>query len=289
MPRPGALVRAFDQARQIGDDEGAAELSAFASGAAVGVHHAEIWLQRGKRIVGDFRPRRGDHRNQRGLSRIGEAHQAHVSQQFQFQPQMAFFAGMPVFMFARRLVPGLRKVLIAAAPASPCAISTRWPGAARSAMVSPVFSSKASVPTGTCRIMSVAGMPGAIRAFAVSPAIGFEFAVVAVAQQRIVVGVGFQIDAAAVAAVAAGRTTARDEFLAAKRHAAVPAVPGFHQYFCFVDEQEEYISNLKTAARRRRRPPRNTKAVRHTPNRLGKIIGLSLRRQPARPARRETH
>ena len=84
-----------------------------------------------------------------------------------------------------------------------------------------------------------AGMPGAVGAFAVAPAIGLEFAIVAVAKQRVVVDVGFEKDAPAMAAVAAGRTAARHVFLAPERDAPVPAVAGLHEYFGFINKQRK--------------------------------------------------
>ena len=84
--------------------------------------------------------------------------------------------------------------------------------------------------------MSVAGMAGAVRAFAVASAIGLEFAIVAVAQKRVVVRIRFEINAAAVAAVAARRAAARNVFFAAERDAAVAAVAGLHENFGFVNE-----------------------------------------------------
>jgi len=94
-----------------------------------------------------------------------------------------------------------------------------------------------------------AGMAGAIRAFAVAAAIGFEFAIVTVAKKRVVVGIRFEIDAAAMAAVASGRTAAGNEFLAAKRDAAVAADAGLYQDFCFVNKHENH-SPHRLAARR---------------------------------------
>ena len=59
-------------------------------------------------------------------------------------------------------------------------------------------------------------------------AIGLEFTIVAVAEQRVVIQIGFEIDAAAVAAVPARGTAARHVFFAAEGHAAVAAVAGLH-------------------------------------------------------------
>ena len=83
-----------------------------------------------------------------------------------------------------------------------------------------------------------AGVAGAIRAFAMASAVRFKFAIVPIAQQSVVVGIRFQINAAAMAAVASGWAAARNEFLASKRNAAVAAVARFHQYFCFINKHE---------------------------------------------------
>jgi hypothetical protein len=98
------------------------------------------------------------------------------------------------------------------------------------------------------------GMTATIGAFAVPAAIGFEFAIVAVAQQRVVVGIRLQINAAAMAAVTAGWAAAGDELLASKRNAAIAAVAGLYQYFCFVNKHENH-SPQRLAARR---PPLKT-------------------------------
>ncbi len=83
------LVRAFDQAGQICHYERAADVVAFFSSAAagglrnaVGADYAEVWLQRGERIICDFRARGGNDRDQRGLSSVWIADQAHVSEKF---------------------------------------------------------------------------------------------------------------------------------------------------------------------------------------------------------------
>jgi len=70
----------------------------------------------------------------------------------------------------------------------------------------------------------------------VASAVGFEFAIVAITEKRVVVRVGFEINAAAVAAIAAARTAAGDIF--SRRNATQPfsAVAGFYEYFCFVNE-----------------------------------------------------
>ena len=53
--------------------------------------------------------------------------------------------------------------------------------------------------------------------------LGMKFAIVAIAQKRVVVRIRFDVDVAAVPAVAAGGAAARDILLPAKRDAAVAA------------------------------------------------------------------
>src|SRR5271168_2580376 len=84
-------------------------------------------------------------------------------------------------------------------------------------------------------------MSRAIGTFAMPPAFRLEFSVVAIAQKRVVVRIGFHKNTSAVAAVPAGRSAARDELLPSKRDAAVPAVPSLHRYFCFVNEHAAYL------------------------------------------------
>jgi len=52
----------------------------------------------------------------------------------------------------------------------------------------------------------------------------------------LVVEVGFEVDAAAVAAVAARGTAARNVFFAAEGHAAVAAVAGLHEDLGFINK-----------------------------------------------------
>jgi hypothetical protein len=81
--------------------------------------------------------------------------------------------------------------------------------------------------------------------------VGFEFAIVAVTEKRVVVEIRFEIDASAVAAIASGRAAARDIFFAAKRNAAVAAVPGLDENFGFINKHER---NAPFAAAARRLP-----------------------------------
>ena len=64
----------------------------------------------------------------------------------------------------------------------------------------------------------------------------FEFAIVAVAKERVVVRVRFDVNVAAVSAIATRWAAARDVLLPAKREAAVAAVAGLHHDFRFVSK-----------------------------------------------------
>src|SRR5450432_2196933 len=146
---------------------------------------------------------------------------------------MTFLADETIFMLTGCLMPGFREILIAAPAAT--ALGDQHPLARRREVSERLAALcvERQRANGDLQDHVRAGMSGAIGAFAVAAAIRFEFAVVAVTQQRVVVGIRFQIDAAAVAAIAAGRTAARHEFLATKRYAAVAAVPRLHQNFSF--------------------------------------------------------
>src|SRR3984957_5608543 len=109
--KSGAFVRPFDQSRKVRDDKRSAH---FFARSAVGVDHAKIRLQRRERIIRDFRPRSGNHRDQRRFTSVRKTHKSNISEQSQLEPEMALCPFAPVFMFAWRLMPRLREMLIAA-------------------------------------------------------------------------------------------------------------------------------------------------------------------------------
>src|SRR5467141_804744 len=241
-------MRAFDETGKIGDDKSAAQLGAVPTGAAVGVDDAEIGLQRGKVVVGDFRARRGVNGDQSRLAGIGVAHETDIGEKFQLEAKIPLFAGKSVFMFARGLVPGLGKVLIAASTAS--TVGDQYAlarggeiGYGRALVV------EHQRADGNLQDHVRAGMAGAVGAFAVAAAIGLEFAVVPVAEQRVVVWIGFKIDAAAMTAIAAGGTAAGHVFFAPEGHAAIAAVARLHEYFGFINEHRNKTPQKLTARR----------------------------------------
>jgi len=228
-------VCAINKTGEVGDDEGAAKFGAVSAGASVGVDDAEIRLERGEWIVRNLGTRSGNHRNQSGLARIGVTDQADVGQKFQLQAKMPLFAGKSVLMFARSLMPRLGKVLIAAPAASAVCDQDAL------ARVGEISDGRALFVKHQRAYRNLqdhvlAGVASAVGAFAVAAPLGLEFAIVAVAQQRVVVWIGFQIDVAAVAAIAAGGTSAWNVFLAPEGHATVAAATGLHENFGFINE-----------------------------------------------------
>jgi hypothetical protein len=85
--QPVAQVCAFDEAGDVGHDEGAE--------VAAGLHDAEIGFEGGEGVVGDLGPRGGDAGDQGGLAGVGEADQADVGEKFQLEPQRSSSPGRP--------------------------------------------------------------------------------------------------------------------------------------------------------------------------------------------------
>src|ERR1700691_1346966 len=79
---------------------------------------------------------------------------------------------------------------------------------------------------------------GFFRAFTMSSALGFIFRIETEMHQRIVALARLHPDVAALAAVAARRAAARNEFLPPERHAAIAAIPSLDSNFGFIDKHE---------------------------------------------------
>ncbi len=108
-PEPGALVRALDQPRQVGDDEAV----------VADLDRAELGLERGERVVGDLRPGARDAREEGRLAGVRQADQAGVREQLEAQPDPALLARRARRRAARRLVGrGLEAAVAEAAAAA---------------------------------------------------------------------------------------------------------------------------------------------------------------------------
>src|SRR2546430_15449943 len=134
---------------------------------------------------------------------------------------------MALFVFARSLMPGLGEMLIAATAAAAVRDENALAGRGEIRQRFAGFGVIDHGADGDLQNHVVAGVACAIRTFAMTAAGSLEFAIVAVAEKRVVVGIGFEIDAAAIAAVAAAGAAAWDVLFAPKRDAAVATVAGF--------------------------------------------------------------
>jgi hypothetical protein len=109
--KPRTLVRAFNQARDVGEHEFLCDREP---------HHTQLRVQRGERVVRDLRPRRRHRGKERGFAGIRQPYQPRIGDQLQPQPDRALLAG-PAFVGAPRrpvgrgLVVGIAEPAVAAA------------------------------------------------------------------------------------------------------------------------------------------------------------------------------
>ena len=198
---------AFDQARNIGDDEAAIVAQS---------DHAEVGRQRREGIVGDFRARRRDPRDQRRLAGVGKAHQTDIGQQLQLEAQVLDFARLTGLHLARRAIGGAsRSARCRGRRGRPSRPARGRPACARSASslqrlrrILGLLVDQRAERHGELEV--VAGLAGAIRALAVASALGLELGMEPIVDQRVGVRARDDVDRTAVAAVAAARSAARD-------------------------------------------------------------------------------
>ncbi len=108
LAEAGALVRALDQPGNVGYHELA----------LVNPDDAQIGMQRGERVVGDFRLGGTDHTEKRGLAGIGEANQPNVGEELQLHDFPLLQAVFPWLGIAWRLVGGRLEMVVAEAATS---------------------------------------------------------------------------------------------------------------------------------------------------------------------------
>ena len=109
MPEAHALAGALDQAGDVGADE---------AGPLPHRHDAQRGHQSGEVVVGDLGPRRADGGDQGGLAHVGEADQAHVGDQLQFQRDLDVLAGQARLCKFGHLAGGGGKMRVAIAAAA---------------------------------------------------------------------------------------------------------------------------------------------------------------------------
>ncbi len=201
-------------------------------------HDAEIRRQRRERVVGDLRLRRRNPRDQRALAGVRKTDQADIGEQLQPQPQRARFTSPPGLDAARRAVGGRRERRVAAPAAAAPRDQHAFAGVCevreRDQVVGGLFVHDRAGRHFEHQVRAV--VAGAIRSQPVLPALGLEFGMEPVGDERVLVGAGDEVDRTAVSAVAAVRSAARHELLAAKAQAAVAAVACFDLDINFIDE-----------------------------------------------------
>ena len=99
-----AVGRTLDQPGNVGDHQLAIVL----------MKRAENRGERGEWIVGDLWRCAGEHRDQRRLARVGQAHEADVGEQLELQREPALVADETALGEARALARGAREVAVAA-------------------------------------------------------------------------------------------------------------------------------------------------------------------------------
>src|ERR1700676_5377004 len=147
-------------------------------------------------------------------------------------------------MLAGSLVPRFGKMLIASATAA--AVRDKYPLARRSQVRDGLIRFRIEYHRAYRNEEHhvFARLPAAIGTFAVTATVGLKLTVITVTQQRVVINVGFQINARAMAAIAAGWAATGNIFFAPKRHAAVAAMASLYEYFCFISEHEKSFELL---------------------------------------------
>ena len=234
MPQPMPLVRAFNQAGHVGDDERAL---------ARQTHDAEIGHERRERVVGDLRACAAEMREiSVDLPAFGNPTSPTSASSFRCSRRSFSSPGSPGCASAARDWSTWRTTRCRARRdrlGDQDALSVFRQIGDLSTNPSSCFARRPTVPIGTCELDVVAVLAGPVRAFAVAAATGLEELLEAEIEKRVEVGVGDEVDVAAGAAVAAVRAAARDELLAAEAHGATAAVAGGDVDVDFVYEHRQ--------------------------------------------------
>ena len=198
-------------------------------------------------IVGDLRLGRRDARDERRLAGVGKADEPDVGEQLQLQPKLSLLARLARLRLARRAIGRRREVRVAEAAASALGDEHALADVgqigelrrATSGMLRIAHEDERADRHGDLEVVAVA--PGLERALAAAAALGVELRGEAEVNERVAVRIGDEIDRAALAAVAAIGTAARDELLAAEAERAAAAVAGLDVDVDFVDEHRVRI------------------------------------------------
>jgi hypothetical protein len=156
-------------------------------------------------------------------------------------------------MFARRLVHRCGKARIATPAATAAGHYEALVGVRKLEEFISGFVVVHDRPDRNFQSYPVAIASGLVRTFAVPSALRAVLGIEAEMNQRVVALAGLHDDVPALAAVAAGRTTARDELLPPKGHAAIATVSRLDPNFRLINEHCGHSINAKRKASSRRR------------------------------------
>ena len=222
-----AVGRAFDESRDVGDDE---------APVLVGAHDAEVRRERRERVVGDLRACRGHRADERALAGVRHAEETDVGEDPELEAQPALLALAPGRELARRAVrAGLEVQIAETAGATLC--DQRPLAVGRE-----IGDGLAGVGVGDHRAdrhaqHDVLGSVSVlICAATVLAALRAVDACVAIVDQRVDVAVGDRPDAAAASAVATVGPASGHELLPPEARGAIAAVAGDDLDHGLVDE-----------------------------------------------------
>ncbi len=233
------MLGAFDQAGDVGHDH---------SPVGVQFHDAKLRVERGERIIGHLGPGGGDGSQQRALAGVGHADEADVGDELQFQAQSPLLALGSRLGVARGLIGGAFEMPVAAsafAAAGDDHAFFRRIEIGQEQLMIRVENQSAGRDVND---QIVAAESGHFFAHAGLAAFGLPMMPAGEIEQGILIRIGDENDAAAVAAVAAVGAALGDVFLAPEGDASVPAVAGFNLNDGFIDEHIGHILNQKPTA-----------------------------------------
>src|SRR2546429_48183 len=222
-----ALRRSRDEARQVGDHERALVVHA---------DDAERWRERREGVVGDLGLGRRHPRHEGGLAGVGEPDDADVGEELELEVKPPLRAGPSEVSAPRRPVGRGREACVA--PPTPRTADGEDPLAGRGQ----VPEALAGVAVGDDGAEGdpedeiTAARAVTVRPLAVLAALGVVVALVVVVEERGQRGIGFEPDAAAVAAVAAVGAAAGNVLLTAEADTAGAPIAALDENIDLVDE-----------------------------------------------------
>ena len=227
VPQTGPLGCTGNESRNIGENR------AITTGAS---DDAKIGYERCEGVVGDLGASGGQHSDQGALARIGQADDAHLSQELQFQLEWPFLPIPALGEFLRSTVAIAEVVGIAQTAAT---AERHGQPFTRIRQIPQQNSGGEMTHLRPARHLDHEITPRGARALVRTAApsiIRSEQSFVLEVEQGLKVAVRLQHHRSAMATISAGGSTGRHIFLASKRGDAISAAPPAHRDPCLIDE-----------------------------------------------------